>query len=300
MGAVAVPDGGNVVSGRPVMRISAGIVLGCLAGPLAAQDISLTPPPGWQDKAGVPPIAMPNQVPCTISPWQTVELAAPMIGVIERVLVKPGQAIKKGDLIAVFESGTARNDLAMAEFKANSTKGLDIARSRLAGLEKRLDRLMAAQSSRAVPAADLENAQLEVDVAKGEVLRESDAIAFAGLEVQRARHMVNKASVLSPVNGSVGETLIDPGESPGQEPIATIYVTDPLKIEAYLPTNAVTAFLKNSSYMAEIAGKSYPITFDHRANVADLSSNTLSVFFQISAPDVLPGFDCKIIAQGQP
>lgn len=281
------------------MRNWVGIVLGCLAGPLAAQDVSLTPPPGWPDKAAKPTLALSSQIPCTISPWQTVELAAPMVGVIERVLVKPGQAIKKGDLIAVFESGTARNDLALAEFKANSTKGLDIARSRLAGLEKRLDRLMAAQSSRAVPAADLENAQLEVDIARGEVLRESDAIAFAELEVQRARHMVNKASVLSPVNGSVGETLIDPGESPGQEPIATIYVNDPLKIEAYLPTNAVADFLKNSSYSAEIAGKSYPITFDHRANVADLSSNTLSVFFQISAPDVLPGFDCKVIAMGQ-
>ena len=286
------------------MRIWAAVILGCLAGPMAAQDVSLTPPPGWPDKlAPMADMATPllaNTVPCTISPWQTVNLAAPMAGVIARVLVKPGQAIKQGDLIAEFESGTARSDLAMAEFKANSTKGLDIAHSRLAGLEKRLARLTAAQSSRAVPAADLENAQLEVDVARGEVLRESDAIAFAKLEVTRARHVLDKASVVSPVTGSVGETLIDPGESPGQEPIATIYVTDPLKIEAYLPTNAVAAFLNNSSYTAEIAGKSYPITFDHRANVADLSSNTLSVFFKISAPDVLPGYDCKIIAQGQP
>lgn len=278
------------------MRIWAVAVLGCLAGPLAAQDVSLTPPPGWSEKLG----AGANFVPCTISPWQTVNLAAPMVGVIERVLVTRGQAIKKGDLIAEFESGTARNDLALAEFKAGSTKGLDIARSRLAGLEKRLDRLTAAQSSRAVPAADLENAQLEVNVAKGEVLRETDAIAFAQLEVTRARHVLEKARVFSPVTGNVGETLIDPGETPGQEPIATIYVIDPLKIEAYLPTNFVADFLKNTSYTAEIAGKSYPITFDHRASVADLSSNTLSVFFRISAPDVLPGLDCKIITQGQP
>lgn len=283
------------------MRRYCAVLVGCLAGPLAAQDVSLTPPPGWPDKtaAAIAPV-LSNQMPCTISPWQTVNLAAPMVGVIERVMVKPGQAIQQGDTIAVFESGTARNDLSMAEFKANSTKGLDIARSRLAGLQKRLDRLMAAQSSRAVPAADLENAQLEVNVARGEVSRESDAIAFAKLEAARARHVLEKATVVSPVTGSVGETLIDPGESPGQEPIATIYVTDPLKIEAYLPTNSVVNFLKNNSYTAEIAGKSYPITFDHRANVADLSSNTLSVFFKISAPDVLPGFDCKIIAQGQP
>lgn len=265
------------------------------AGKAAEKTAGLTPPAGWADGgAGF------GGVPCTISPLQTVDLAAPFAGIIEKVLVKPGQSVAKGDVIAQFDAAAARSELAIAELRAHSTKSLEIAKSRAAGLQKRLDRLTSAQSSRAVPAAELENAQLESDVAAGEVQRENEVILLAKLEADRARILVEKSTVTSPVSGSIGETLIDPGETPGQAPIATIYVTDPMKIEAYLPTNAVASFLQKTSYHAEIAGKSYAVTLDHRANVADLSSNTLSVFFRISAPDVLPGYDCKIIAQNAP
>lgn len=273
------------------------VILVMLAGPLQAQDVALTPPPGWRDKA---PLGWGDGIPCTIAPLRTVELAAPMMGVIDKVLVTAGQAVKTGDVIAEFDQAAARSEFAMADFKAKSTTALDIAQSRLDGANRRLQRLTLAQSSRAVPAADLENAQLDVAVAQGEARREAEAIDLAKLEAERAQVILDKTVVISPVTGSIGETLIDPGESPGQEPIATIYVTDPLKIEAYVPTNAIADFLAQGDYAAQIAGKTYPVILDHRANVADLSSNTLSVFFRISAPDVLPGYDCKIVAQTQP
>lgn len=239
-------------------------------------------------------------MPCTVSPLQTVDLAAPVAGIIESVAVKPGQRVAKGDVIALFDSATARSELAIADLRAGSTKARDIAQSRLAGLERRLSRLTAASASRSVPAADLEQAQLDVDLARGEVSRESEAIELARLDAERARLLVEKSTVRAPVSGSIGETLIDPGESPTQAPIATIYVTDPMKIETYVPVAVLAGFLQSPAFSAEIAGKSYPITFDHRANVADLSSNTLSVFFHISAAEVLPGLDCKVIAAAPP
>ncbi len=246
---------------------------------------------------GVAPLSAPagwGAMPCIISPLQTVDLAAPVTGVIESVAVKPGQQVQKGDVIAVFDSATIRSELAIAQMRARSTKALEIARDRLAGLEKRLQRLTAATKSRAVPAADLENAQLEVDVARGELGRETEAIELAKLEMARAQIMVDKSTVRATASGSIGEVLIDPGETPTQEPIATIYVTTPMKIEAYVPTQTVADFLTAGGFTAQIAGQAYDVALDHRANVADVSSNTLSVYFRLDAADVLPGLDCKI------
>jgi multidrug resistance efflux pump len=159
----------------------------------------------------------------------------------------------------------------------------------------RLSRLQAATKSRAVPAADLENAQLEADIARGEVGREVEALALAQLDLERARVLVEKTIVRAPVAGRIGEDLIDPGESPTQAPIATIYVTTPMRIETYVPTNVVANFLELKGFSAQIAGKTYNVDFDHRGSVADLSSNTLSVFFNITSDEVLPGLDCKIL-----
>lgn len=244
--------------------------------------------------AAPPALLTQTDFPCTISPKQTVELAAPVAGVIETVVVRPGQFVQMGDIIATFEDDVLRQDLALAAQRANSEKGLEIAQSRLAGLEKRLARLQSAKSSRAVPEADLENAQLEVDVARGEVGREIEVLELAKLELERAQVLIEKTVVRAPVSGRIGEELIDPGESPSQAPIATIYVTEPMLIEAYVPTNLVTKMLEKNTFSAQISGQSYAVEFDHRGSVADLSSNTLSVFFNIVSDKVLPGLDCKL------
>jgi len=278
----------------------------CAAAPLWAQDSGVTPPEGWPSDAQVlsaigvnAPVADQglsiDGYPCTISPRQTVNLAPPVAGVISHVAVRPGQTVAKGDIIATFDDEILRSDLALAEKRAQSVKGLEIAQSRLAGLMVRLDRLQAASKSRSVPAADLENAQLEVDIARGEVGREAEALALAKLDLERARVMVEKTIVRAPVAGRIGEDLIDPGESPSQSPIATIYVTTPMRIEAYVPTAQVAKFIEMPAFSAHIAGNTYKIQLDHRASVADLSSNTLSVFFNITSDEVLPGLDCKIL-----
>jgi multidrug efflux pump subunit AcrA (membrane-fusion protein) len=288
--------------------IAAGVVLVELS-PLWAQtagEKGLAPPADWPaDVQVVPAEGADNSTadgafnlggfPCTISPRQTVELAAPVAGVIAEVSVRPGQMVAQGDVIARFDGDVLNRDLALSEKRSVSTKGLEIAQSRLAGLEMRLSRLQAATKSRAVPAADLENAQLEADIARGEVGREVEALALAQLDLERARVLVEKTIVRAPVAGRIGEDLIDPGESPTQAPIATIYVTTPMRIETYVPTNVVANFLELKGFSAQIAGKTYNVDFDHRGSVADLSSNTLSVFFNITSDEVLPGLDCKIL-----
>ena len=93
----------------------------------------------------------------------------------------------------------------------------------------------------------------------------------------------------------MAEGLISPGETPGAEqPIATITVTEPLRIEAYVPTSALAEFILVPAHRVAIAGTVHVVTLDYVSAVADLSSSTVSVFFTLRAPQVIPGLDCTM------
>lgn len=235
---------------------------------------------------------------CTIRPSNVVEIAAPVPGVIREVHVKPGQEVKAGDLLAVFDDDLARAELAMAEARATSTSARDAAIARRDGLLRKLERLERARLQRAISEADLEQAQLELALAEGDIEAQEEALSLAAIDVERARLVLAKTRVVSPVSGVVGEDPIDPGESPTQQPIVTIYVVKPLRVEAYVPTALLPSFIERPNYAIIVNGKAaapVPVTLDHVSQVADLSSDTQSVFFTFDAPGILPGYKCQML-----
>ncbi|MCL4069183.1 efflux RND transporter periplasmic adaptor subunit [Pseudomonas sp. GX19020] len=238
----------------------------------------------------------PMPVSCAVRALREVRVAAPVSGVIASVAVRPGQKVAEGEVLARFDSQLAEAELALAEARASDTAARDSATARIAALTSRLARLEKALRSRAVSEAEVETARLDLDLAKGELLRAEAELRFAGLEAARVRVGVEKAVIRSPVAGTVGEMLIDAGEAPdSQQPIAVITVTDPLRVEAWVPSSEVPAFLAMTSFRARIGGTERPLDFDYAAPMADISSGTISVFFTLTAPDLLPGLDCQII-----
>jgi RND family efflux transporter MFP subunit len=224
-----------------------------------------------------------------------VTLAAPMDGIIERVEVRPGQKVHAGDLVAIFDTSLGRAEEALAEARATDRSALDLARTRVAALETKVGRLEQALERRAVSQADVDAARLERDTALGEVARAEADLVRAGLELDRARVALARAEVHAPVDGIVAEGVIDPGEAPGpNQPIATLSVTEPLRIEAYVPTALVPSVLEADAPTVRIAGIEHAVTLDYASAMADISSRTISIFFTLSDPTVLPGLDCVL------
>ena len=258
-----------------------------------------TTDPALPDLGALPafPGAGGGVITCAIRPLQIVEIAATKAGVIREVLVKPGEKVTAGSKIAIFDDELDQIALAAAEARAAMTANLKAATERKAGLEKKVARMTKAANRGAVSASDLEEAKLELAMSQGEVDRESEALRLAEIEVKQAAAMLDKSVVTSPVDGIVGEDPIDPGESPNAKPIAVIYVVKPLRVEAYVPTAALASFLNRETFSIVVNGdRSNPVavTLDHVSQVADLSSNTQSVFFTLDAPGILPGYQCMI------
>jgi len=238
---------------------------------------------------------------CTIRPLQVVEIAAPIPGIVSEVHVRPGDAVGQGDLIATFDADLIHVQMRSAELRAASTAGRDAAEQQRAALVARVDRLRQGVARGAVSQSDLEVARLELANAIGTLNREEELLQLAALEAEEARVALSKTEVRSPVAGQVGEDLIDAGESPQNRPVAVVYVNSPLRVEAFVATPLLADFLSQDTFQIVVNGdRAAPVdvTLDYVAQVADLSSNTQSVYFTLDSDTILPGYQCLFPLEG--
>lgn len=232
---------------------------------------------------------------CTIRPLQIVEIAAPVPAIVSAVHVRPGDTVAQGDLIASFDSDLIRVQLQAAEARATSTAGRDAAEQQREALVARVERLRQGVLRGAVSQADLEAARFELATAQGTLNRETELLRLAELEANEARVALGKTEVRSPVAGQVGEDIINVGESPQGRPVAIVYVNTPLRVEAFVPTPLLADFLAREQFAIIVNGNSsepVEVAPDYVAQVADLSSNTQSVYFTLTSDEILPGYQC--------
>lgn len=231
---------------------------------------------------------------CTIKPLRVVELSAPVSGVVAEVYANPGDQVAVGDPLVKMDDTLLRAEYALALAKSEAVQNLRAAETRRDGLAAKANRLERAYRQKAVSAAEFEAAQLDLALAEADISKEKELLALAKLEEQRVGALLQETVISSPVSGVLGEDLIDPGEAVGQKPVVTIYVNQPLRVEAYVPSEALADFVGRDQFSILVNNDTSPVAvnFDYASQVADLASNTISVFFNLDAPEVLPGSKC--------
>lgn len=273
-------------------------VLAYAAAPVLAQSAAPVTEAGFAAQAAALQGAsdLPVVVNCTLKPLRVVHLAAPAQMVVERIHARPGDAVKQGQLLVELDSSVLETELALARARASDRSALDAATVRRDGLALREFRLAEALAKRAVSRAQHDAAALELAVAEAEVVQAENALYQAALEVARTETLLAETRLLSPVNGIIGENLIDPGEAAGADPVATIYVNQPLRVEAFVPMAAIDTFAAQARFVATIGtrGRAVELELDYVSPVADLASGTVSVFFQLQDASLLPGSTCQI------
>lgn len=238
-----------------------------------------------------------GQFNCTIKPLRVVEVTAPVNGVASRVLVRPGMRVEKGAVLVELDSDLAAAEERLSAARAADGSGVRAAEIRRDGLARRQKRLEEAYGHHAISAADFEEAETDLATAINEVEAQKRTLELAAIDLERARIALAKTRVIAPVSGIVGEDLIDPGEGTTAGPVATIYVNQPLRVEAYVPSSELAQFVAATEHTIVVdddLDHPQPVHFDYAAQLADLASGTISVFFTLDAPKVLPGSKCLI------
>lgn len=211
-------------------------------------------------------------------------------GTLERLLVREGQEVKAGDLVAEMNRDKVRNGLeelglAEKEIANNEVRAREKRRLLAANREywrKQVQRFERLQRSQSISGEQLEKARLQLQDAHT-ALFELDK-SLEALQIQKER-VVNKRQGLalaerdlllkSPVSGVVLETFISPGETvlPGA-PLADILDLSSLFIDVFIEEKEIAALKLNGPatiFLDGIRGRSFSGSIAHFGKKAEFS-----------------------------
>lgn len=289
----------------PLKRLAGFLIafggLACLDAASSAP-LDLTPDGFPADLTGLHPNGLPaarRQTTCLIRPMRAVNLTSPVDGLAGNVLVSPGQKVKAGQPLLELDMDLPRSNMLLAEARASADAELKSALVRKRSLVQVERQLAAAAKKDAAMEEAYKEAAFKLALAEIDIRREEQQLRIARLEYEQARLELEKSVIHSPFEGVIGETLVAPGETVGRRlVVATLYVTDPMRVEAVVPAPRLIELLEHKALAVEIsdrAGKPVQVTFDYVSPDADIAANTVTVLFKLSGTNVRPGSTCRLV-----
>lgn len=174
---------------------------------------------------------------CMIEPHSVADVSTREEGVIEAILVKRGDSVKKGQVVAKLESRLEAITLELAEARAKMSGEIESRRATLAYMERQRDRIDDLYNKKSVSFNEKDKADTDVRLAQTELQLALDNQVIRRIERDRAAQRLALRSIRSPVDGVIVEILLVPGESVEDRAreIMTIAEVDPLNVEVIMP-----------------------------------------------------------------
>jgi RND family efflux transporter MFP subunit len=212
---------------------------------------------------------------CVLLPNKTVELAAPVSGVVDKVFIERGDTVRAGQTVLQLNSEVE-----------NAT--VELAKARLEFTQRRLQRNQNLVSNQLLAAQ-------EVDELKTEN-------ALARLELNQAKAVLAQRIVNSPLSGRVISVDSSVGEyvgTLGSEPFARIVNLDPLHVELVYPAKDYGKVTIGQSLSIQIQHQSSRVTgtVDIVDPLIDAASGTFGVRLVLPNPNskIPAGLRCDIV-----
>jgi len=224
-------------------------------------------------------------------------------GRIAEVLVKEGDTIKPGQLLARQEDEAEVIELNGLKAQADDTTRVRAAAAQLASKKEDLKRYEWAAGEGAATQFEVEHARLEVVIGDlslelAKFQHEQDKNKY-----EQTKAQVDRLRLLSPVAGKVEQVIKHTGESPNaQENVMRVVSIDPLWVDAPVPL-ALGMKLKIGDAAQVVFTTAGREVLDGKvsfiAAVADAASGTITVRIEAANPKARPaGERCTVAFKG--
>ncbi|STO57253.1 efflux RND transporter periplasmic adaptor subunit [Grimontia hollisae] len=198
-------------------------------------------------------------------------------GRLTDILVKEGDEVKKGQLLARLDARDAKTALASAELELKNTT-LEYERAKAIF-----------KKSQAISKADLDAITTQFNLARN--------------RVDEARRQLEYTELHAPFDGIIGRKLVDNHiQVQANEPVLTVHDLSDLEVVINVPYQVVlSGGNSNNKAIAEISsipGQQFPLTLRTFATQADPVSQTYAVVLGLEQTNgfrVLPGMAVKVI-----
>ena len=172
---------------------------------------------------------------CVIEPNKVAEVSSAATGVIEGVMVKRGELVKKGQVVVILESGVETATVELARVRSERDQAIMSRHARLEFTQRRLQRNQGLLAQKLISEQVVDEAETDVLLAELELGEFIEERKIAILELERAQEALEVRTIRSPFDGVVIEVLVASGESIENRPLLKIASIDPLNVEIIAP-----------------------------------------------------------------
>jgi RND family efflux transporter MFP subunit len=238
---------------------------------------------------------------CLIEPNQSLEISSAVTGVVDKVLVKRGDRVSKGQVVFTLDSHVETAAAELAKFKSQSLGAIKSAQSKIEFSQKKFERRREMAAENLLPKQERDDAESELRLAEAELVAAKESKEQAALEYKQQSSLLALRTIRSTIDGVVVDQMLFPGETAepgGKKPVLKLAQLDPLKVRVMLPM-AVFGKVKLGSAV-EVNPEHAPTTklratVRHTDKVLDAASGTHIVFLDApnKALSIPAGTKCK-------
>lgn len=239
---------------------------------------------------------------CLIEPTQTVDISSPVVGLLDKVNVRRGDKVHKGQIIASLESTAETASAALARYKSEMTAPTETAKNKIEFAKRKFERRRDMHAQNFMSAQEQDEAEGELKLAEAELKLALENKAVARLEWQQQSGLLELRTIHSPFDGVVVDQVLYPGEvvepSGQKKSILKLAQLNPLRVYVILP---MPAFGKVKPGMKVAVNPELPVGGRYLGDVniidrvVDAASGTFGVFLEVANPklDVPAGVKCR-------
>ncbi len=268
----------------PRILAKATLITGLMVGPAAAQSSPEAQPVRATTEAGEV-----ETVEGFAQPYQQVTLGPVTAGRIAKLTVSEGQAVKQGTLLLSLDDGVQQTRTLLAKLEAESNVDIELAKARLRGAERELDRVRDLHRRDAASKKELEDSELLVEVRRLEVLKAEFENRQAQHRYELERLKLAELRVQAPFDGVVTELIKRTGEQVDErEAVLAMVQLDPLEVVVDCPMDLASKVrLGGTARIQPVddpsAARSGTVTVASRAG--DAASQTFRVKLKVPNAD---------------
>jgi RND family efflux transporter MFP subunit len=162
-------------------------------------------------------------------------------GLVSEVMVKEGDVVKKGQVLAKLDTTVEQAELDKQEYLLKSNVQLAAATAQRELAEKKLERKEKIHKEGAGSIEEVEEQRLEVDVSKLKEQLAKEETESKRYDTVKLKAQIARMQIVSQFDGEVRKIDAAPGEvADPQKPSMMVVINDPLYVEVNLPSRMTT------------------------------------------------------------
>ena len=227
-----------------------------------------------------------------LQPYHDIDVATVETGIIEKILVQPGDFVTAGQPLAVLHSESVAAQLRMKETEVSRTGKIKQARAEYALQKTKFEKVTKLFAEGKISNAELERSQAEMIISQGRLESEEDNAVVLEADLDRYRAMLADRTIVAPIDGTVTDVQKQIGEFVAVSAPVVLRLVNVSKLRATFSVqeNELSTITRGGAIRVQLSnGRSVEGTVEYIPPVADPETG----WFMISV--VIENTDTKIV-----